>query len=74
MTLPAVSGQALVKALAKAGYDVDHMTGSHAILLKKTPPQARVSVPLHKEIAKGTLRAIMRQTGLTHEKLFGLLR
>mgnify|MGYP001616806923 CR=1 FL=1 len=74
MKLPVLSGGELVKALAKAGFVVDHVTGSHVILLRATPPQARISVPLHKELAKGTLRAIMRQTGLTHEQLSELLQ
>ena len=38
------------------------------------PPHRRVVVPEHKEIAKGTIRAILRQTGITKEELVELLR
>jgi predicted RNA binding protein YcfA (HicA-like mRNA interferase family) len=66
--LPVVSGLETVKALSKIGYEVDHQTGSHVILRLKEDPHRRIVVPLHKEIAKGTLRAIVRQTGLTVEQ------
>jgi predicted RNA binding protein YcfA (HicA-like mRNA interferase family) len=63
----------VVKALAKIGYDVDHQTGSHMILRQKEPPHRRLTVPNHPELAKGTLRAIIRQTGLTVEEFIELL-
>ena len=71
--LPRVSGKALVAALSKAGYNLDHQTGSHLILRHRSPPYRRVTVPNHNEIAKGTLRAIIRETGLTVERLIELL-
>jgi predicted RNA binding protein YcfA (HicA-like mRNA interferase family) len=37
------------------------------------PPHRRLSVPNHKELAKGTLRAIVRQAGLTVEELSDLV-
>ena len=63
--LPVVSGRQLCQILEKAGYLIDHQTGGHIILRQKTPPHRRLTVPNHKEIAKGTLRAIVRQSGLT---------
>ena len=63
--LPVLSGQRLVKLLSKIGYEFDHQTGSHMILRHKEPPHRRLSVPNHKELAKGTLRAILRQAGLS---------
>jgi len=63
--LPVLSGQEICKALAKVGYRIDHQTGSHIILRDENAPHRRLTVPMHKEIAKGTLRAIIRQTGLT---------
>lgn len=73
MKLPVVSGKELVKALAKVGFELDHTTGSHAILRQKIAPFKRVTVPLHPEIAKGTLNSILKQAGLDREKLFVLL-
>ncbi len=62
MKLPVVSGIEVVNALAKAGYELDHQTGSHMILRRKEPPYLRITVPNHKEIAKSTLRAIIRES------------
>jgi len=73
MKLPVVSGIDVVKALAKAGYELDHQTGSHMILRRKEPPHLRITVPNHKEIAKGTLRAIIRESDLTVEEFVRLL-
>ena len=63
--LPVVSGKQLCKILGKIGYFTDHQTGSHVILRHEDPPYRRLTVPDHKEIAKGTLRTILRQAGLT---------
>ena len=71
--LPLLSGNEVCEALAKIGYRVDHQTGSHIILRNEIPPYRRLTVPDHKEIAKGTLRAIIRQTGLTLEEFNALL-
>jgi len=71
--LPLISGDELCRALAKTGYRIDHQTGSHIILRNENPPHRRLTVPRHKEIAKGTLRAIIRQAGLTVEELRSLL-
>ncbi len=67
--LPIVSGKELCKALRKIGYSIDHQTGSHIILRNENPPHRRLTIPNHKEIAKGTLRSILRQSGLTVEEL-----
>jgi predicted RNA binding protein YcfA (HicA-like mRNA interferase family) len=71
--LPVLSGQEICKALARVGYRVDHQTGSHIILRNENPPYRRLTVPMHKEIAKGTLRAIIRQAGLSRAEFMDLL-
>ncbi|MFY4730241.1 type II toxin-antitoxin system HicA family toxin [Nitrospira sp. BLG_2] len=71
--LPVVSGQEAVRALKKIGYLIDHQTGSHIILRQSPPPHRRLSVPQHTELAKGTLRSIIRQAGLTVEEFSALL-
>ena len=71
--LPVVSGKEVVKALSKAGYALDHQTGSHMILRHREAPHRRLTVPSHKEIAKGTLRAIINDAGLTVEQFVDLL-
>ena len=71
--LRVVSGNEVCKALAIIGYQMDHQTGSHIILRNENPPHRRLTVPKHKEISKGTLRAIIRQAGLTIEEFSKLL-
>jgi len=71
--LPLLSGNKVCTALGKIGYRVDHQTGSHIILRNELAPYRRLTVPNHKEIAKGTLRAIIRQAGLTPEEFNALL-
>ena len=71
--LPVVSGRELVRALEEVGYVVDRQKGSHIVLRHTEPPFRRVTVPDHKEVAKGTLRAILRHVGLTADDLVGLL-
>jgi len=63
--LPVLTGSELVKALSKIGYEIDHQTGSHIILRNIYYPFRRLTIPNHKEIAKGTLKAIIRQAGLS---------
>ena len=69
-----MSGQEAAKALRKKGYELDHQTGSHLILRHQNPPYRRLTVPNHKELAKGTLRAIIREAGLTVEEFLRLLK
>ncbi len=49
--------------MSKVGFVVDHQTGSHMILRQKDEPHRRVTVPNHRELAKGTLRAIISCEG-----------
>ena len=65
--LPILSAGKVLKILGKAGYDIDHQTGSHIILRNKNHPYRRVTVPNHREIARGTLRSIIKQSGLDLE-------
>ena len=71
--LPVLSGKQVCKILEKIGYNKDHQTGSHIILRQEDSPHRRLTVPNHKEIAKGTLRAILRQAGLTADEFKKLL-
>ena len=70
--LPRISGRQVVTALAKLGYEKDRQKGSHIVLRQTAPPHRRLTVPDHKEVAKGTLRAIIKQAGLTVEEFKAL--
>lgn len=71
--LPRISGRKIVAALSKAGYEKDRQKGSHIVLRQVEAPHRRIVVPDHDEVAKGTLRAIIKQTGLTVEEFKELL-
>ena len=71
--LPVLSGREVVEALGKTGYIVDRQRGSHIVLRQQDPPHRRLTVPDHKEVAKGTMRAIIRQAGLTVDEFHALL-
>ncbi len=73
MKLPVISGSAAVKAFRKLGYEVDVQHGSHIILRHAKPPHRRLSIPNHAELAKGTLRALIREAGLTVAEFAPLL-
>ena len=72
--LPIVSGKEVVKVLCKIGYEHVRTKGSHAILHKFTEKgKVTIPVPLHKELAKGTLKSILNQAELEVEDLLNLL-
>ena len=70
--LPQVSGDDLVRALQKRGFIVRRQQGSH-IIMRRDDPFAQTVVPNHRQIDRGTLRAILRQTEITAEELLDLL-
>ena len=72
--LPVLSGKELCKILSIIGYEADHQTGSHIILRNNKSPYRRLTIPNHKEIAKGTLRNIIRESGLSLEEFNSLCK
>ena len=62
--LPRISGRDCVRAPAKHGFYFKRQHASH-IILRRDAPFAQVVVPDHGELDRGTLRAIIRQGGLT---------
>ncbi len=74
--LPIVSGKDIIKALSKKGYVHVRTSGSHAILNKLDDEKGKITipVPLHPELAKGTLKSIMRQVDLSLEELVELIK
>jgi len=71
--LPVISGRECVKALQRVGFVVKRQESSH-IILRRESPFAQVVVPDHRELDRGTLRAILRQAGITVEQFDGLIR
>ena len=71
--LPVVSGKDAIRAFERIGYQISHQTGSLIILRHESPPHRHLSVPNHREVAKGTLRGLIRDAGLTVEEFAALL-
>ena len=67
-----ISGKEAAKAFQKDGWNVLGQVGSHLVLVK---PGSRVnlSVPQHKELSVGTLRSLIRNSGLTVDEFLKLL-
>jgi predicted RNA binding protein YcfA (HicA-like mRNA interferase family) len=71
--LPRISGREVVSALLKAGYERDRQKGGHIVLRQVTYPYRRIVIPDHREVAKGTLRKIIKQAGLRVDEFKQLL-
>lgn len=71
--LPILSGRELVKILVKSDFYVHHQTGSHIILKSTRDASIRISIPNHKVIKRGLLRAIINQAGFTREDFLNLI-
>mgnify|MGYP000144435204 CR=1 FL=1 len=69
--LPRLSGRACITALAAVGFYKKRQQGSH-VILRRDDPFTQVVVPDHKELDRGTLRAIIRQAGLSVDEFNGL--
>jgi predicted RNA binding protein YcfA (HicA-like mRNA interferase family) len=71
--VPSIRGDRLVRALEKAGFKVARVRGSHRIM--RHPDGRGTTVPVHagREVARGTLRGILADTGLTVDDLKKLL-
>jgi predicted RNA binding protein YcfA (HicA-like mRNA interferase family) len=67
--LPLVSGAEAVKAMRRLGFFVDRQRGSHCVMKKITSDGERGCViPMHKEIALGTLRSALKMAGVSPEE------
>lgn len=62
--LPALSGKEVVRIFETFGWSVARQRSSH-IVMTKEGEMATLSIPHHKEVAKGTLRSLIRSAGLT---------
>ncbi len=71
--LPRVSGRQAVAAFQRTGFEVRRQRGSHIIMTKPGFPET-LSVPDHRELKPGTLRALIRKAGLAVEQFEELLR
>jgi predicted RNA binding protein YcfA (HicA-like mRNA interferase family) len=67
-----ISGKEAVKAFQKAGWQTIGQVGSHVVMVK-SGVRVNLSIPQHKELSVGTLRALIRNAGLTVDEFLDLL-
>ena len=70
--MPALRPKEVISILEKAGYHIDHITGSHYIMRHPQTFQ-RITVPYHaKDIKRGVLHSIIKQSGLSQQEFLSL--
>lgn len=71
--LPTLTPAAVIRALERAGFFLDHASGSHRFYRHRERPGI-VTVPFHRrDLKRGTLLAIIKQAGLTRDEFLRLL-
>ncbi|MBT9138051.1 MAG: hypothetical protein DDT31_00597 [Syntrophomonadaceae bacterium] len=72
--LTVISGKQAVKAFQKAGWYVDRRARSRHIIMKKNGMKTTLSIPEHKELDRGLLRALIRDAYMPVNEFIDLLR
>ena len=67
-----VSGKEAAKAFGRAGWQTVGQVGSH-LVMSKAGQRANLSIPQHKELSVGTLRALIRAAGMSVDGFLELL-
>ena len=70
--LPVLSGAQAVRAFEKAGWRVDRQRGNHVVMLMEGL-NVSLSIPQHRELAPGTLRSLIRVSGMSVAQVIELL-
>ena len=71
--LPSVRPQEVIRALERAGWEVQRQRGSH-VSLNKEGVSAIVTVPMHRrDMPRGTLTGIIKDAGMTVDEFVSLL-
>jgi predicted RNA binding protein YcfA (HicA-like mRNA interferase family) len=72
--LPALRAKDVISALERAGFVKSRMSGSHCRMVHPGDPTRKITIPIHtKDLKRGTLRAIIAQSGLTVAEFLALL-
>jgi len=73
MKLPLLSGREVTKIFRALGWEIVRQKGRHIILVKEGHI-ATLSVPDHREVAKGTLRKLITRAGITVEEFMEAMK
>ena len=69
--LPSISGKEAIKVFEKLGFKIVRQKGSHVVLRKKN---RGCVVLVHKELALGTLRSVIKQAGITADEFINAFK
>jgi len=72
--LPWLSAREIINALRRLGFEVHHQRGSHVVMRHVEDPARRAVVPMHREVRKGTLNAILKGAAVTREEFLRAVR
>ena len=72
--LPSMTSRQVRRVLAKAGWRVDRQQGSHVMLVRRDGTGLVVVPDHHGDLRPGTVRAILKQAGLTPDEFNRLRR
>jgi len=72
--LPVISGREAVKAFERDRWYVERRARSRHIIMKKEGMENTLSVPEHKTLDRGLLRALIRDAYISVDKFVGLLK
>lgn len=70
---PILTPQEIIRALEKIGFQKTSQKGSHAKYKNQSSPVRVVIIPIHSEIAKGTLKSILEQANISLEDFLNLI-
>jgi predicted RNA binding protein YcfA (HicA-like mRNA interferase family) len=73
--LPSLPGREIIRALERLGFVQARQRGSHVVMTKSSP-EGKVGcvVPLHDEVAIGTLRSILKQSKVSIGEFLGVVK
>lgn len=69
-----MSGRSVARVFMEVGYAFSHQNGSHMIYRRSEPPHRHLSIPDHKELRPGTLRSLIRESGLTMDQFIQIAK
>lgn len=71
-SLPALSGREVVAVFESLGWQFTRQSGSH-LIMTKAGERGTLAIPNHKEVAKGTLRGVIRTAGISVDDFLAAL-
>jgi predicted RNA binding protein YcfA (HicA-like mRNA interferase family) len=71
--LPIIAGRIIIAVLERLGFRVVRQRGSHVVLRRVGRSTDICVVPMHREVAAGTLRSVLRQANLTPDEFLAAL-